>query len=78
MGTKIDICEKCGRFWTIGDWPWCPHGKPIPIHPFKPYFDEHISPEGAYLTSHYQRNKIMRQNDADYRPVGQGNPNCEI
>lgn len=20
-------CEKCGREYSIGDWPFCPHGK---------------------------------------------------
>lgn len=22
-------CEKCGQELTLGDWPWCPHGRSI-------------------------------------------------
>lgn len=24
--TPVEICEKCGEGYVIGDWPFCPHG----------------------------------------------------
>lgn len=26
---KLVPCEKCGMYYTIGDWPHCPHGKDV-------------------------------------------------
>jgi len=22
-------CESCGKDFQVGDWPWCPHGRPL-------------------------------------------------
>lgn len=27
-------CEQCGKEMEVGEWPWCPHGKPsLVLHP---------------------------------------------
>lgn len=65
-------CENCGAEVQIGDWPYCPHehvGSRWGDDPLEPYWDEHISKEGAYITSRGQRRAIMSKNHLDYLDV---------
>ncbi len=32
------VCEDCNETVTIGDWPYCPHGKAQPSKGFEPFF----------------------------------------
>lgn len=61
-------CVDCGGIRRPGDWPQCPH---VPGHfgddPIEPYFDEHITTEGAWITSRGQRRAIMNQNQLEFR-----------
>jgi hypothetical protein len=64
-------CDKCGAELTIGAWPWCPHqdAHGFGDAPLEPYFDEHISASGEYITSRGQRRAIMSKNHLDYHDV---------
>lgn len=72
-------CEKCGKRYRIGDWPFCRggHGRPSKdlLKPFIPYFDISI---GEYIHSHGQRMRLMRQKRLDYAGVAVGDPGCMI
>jgi hypothetical protein len=72
------ICPKCGAHIGIGDWPYCPHGKPYGMHTFRAYLDQNIAPEPVWITSHAQRKRLLRENSADYKPAGAGMPGCEV
>jgi hypothetical protein len=56
-------CDKCGDELEVGSWPWCPHGKVrfFGDDPIEPYWDEHLTKDGVYITSRAQRRKIMDQ-----------------
>jgi hypothetical protein len=71
-------CDDCGQRYTVGDWPYCPHGKPYGMMTFVPYFDEHICEEGAWVTSLAQRRRLMKENNFDYRGLKVGMPRCEV
>ena len=60
----MTTCPQCGVSYTIGDWPFCPHGYYHPQSPFIPYFDMGLD---AHVTSNYQRNKLMKSANADMR-----------
>lgn len=64
-------CDKCGAELQIGAWPWCPHGdaRGFGDAPLEPYFDEHISPSGEYITSRGQRRALMSKAHLDYNDV---------
>jgi hypothetical protein len=66
--TEVLACSDCGAPRRPGDWPQCPH---IPGNfgeePIEPYFDEHITTEGAWITTRGQRQAIMRANNLEYR-----------
>ena len=60
-------CEICGLKYSIGEWPWCPHGgHTFQVDAFEPYFDEHISADGKWISSSHQRRKIMDLKGLDY------------
>ena len=65
------ICERCGKELQVGQWPWCPHGdaRGFGDLPLEPYWDENISPEGAYITSRGQRRALMSKGHLDYLDV---------
>lgn len=76
-------CEKCGRKLIVGDWPFCPHPN---VHvegmgmlgKFSPYFDEHVSKEGAWVTSLADRRRLMKENRMDYKGKKVGDPGCMV
>ena len=38
-------CDSCGKDVAIGEWPWCPHGKPHgQLSDFRERWDECIAP----------------------------------
>jgi len=72
-------CDKCGKEFSIGDWPFCPHefvGGNFGEEPLCPYVDEHITtlqhedaqPCGVEITTRGQRRKMMSENNFEYRP----------
>ena len=72
-------CNDCGTKLEIGMWPFCPdHGYPVGHHPFVAYWDDHIVPGGAYVTSHYQRKKLLKSNNSDFKGRRIGMPGCEV
>lgn len=60
----IVVCQACGAEIHLGDWPFCPHGRTTPYHPFIPYFDTGL---GAQVNSLAERWRLMKQHHADYR-----------
>lgn len=68
-------CEKCGKDYGIGDWPYCPHGVPLEYHPFVPRFDIAL---GRYTATLADRWKGMREKKLDYAPRKVGDPRCEV
>lgn len=70
-GFDVNSCEACGNSIKVGDWPWCPH-EPAPHfgeEPLEPYWDEHISPQGAHLTTRSERRRIMAAGGLEYHDV---------
>lgn len=65
-------CEKCGELVSIGDHPFCPHGRGQSHRPFKSFSIEH---EGrTYEVSGIQSaSKMERESMARYRN-GEGAP----
>lgn len=64
-------CEKCGKELAVGQWPWCPHAdaRQFGEEPIQPYWDEHVCPEGAHITTRAERRRIMSQNNLEYLDV---------
>ena len=50
-------CDKCKKRVAVGDWPYCPHGKPSPSKGFEPY--ENVS-LGQVVTGVGDINKACR------------------
>ena|GEM_PF-5512090 len=59
-------CDKCGSEYGLGEWPWCPHGRPQGMMTFRPYIDEHIAEHPIEITSWAQRKRIMRQRGLEF------------
>jgi hypothetical protein len=70
-----DRCERCGAEILIGMFPFCrgnasDHGKWYGAEePLSPYWDEHISPEGAEIRTRGERRRLMDRNGLDYHDV---------
>lgn len=79
-GNWVLICTSCGKVRTPGDWPACPHSRQIDgmLGKFQPYFDEHISERGEWITSLAQRKRLMRINKLDYKGKKVGMPRCMV
>jgi len=80
---KLDIraktvCDKCGKEYQTGDWPFCPHGVYDQVSEFTAVYDEDICEEGAVITHPGQRRAIMKRNKLDYKGKQVGMPGCEI
>jgi hypothetical protein len=63
------VCNDCQTIRYAGDWMHCPHGsgKGFGEDPIEPYFDEHISESGEWITSRAQRRAIMAKGGWDYK-----------
>ena len=63
------VCDDCGQERRPGDWAWCPHGdgRNFGEKPLEPYFDEHITERGEWITTRGQRQKLMREGGWEYR-----------
>lgn len=59
-------CRKCKAEIRIGDYPFCPHGRPVTeeYRPFKPFYDEGL---GAQINSLAEWNREMKRKNADLR-----------
>jgi hypothetical protein len=78
-GVKMAHCDKCGKDYAIGEWPFCPHGVPHGMMTFVPYWDEHVSSgDPVWVTSLAQRRRLMKENHMDYRGKKVGMPGCEV
>lgn len=65
---EVLVCDDCKTVRYCGDWPICPHTPGIfGEDPIEPYFDEHITESGEWITTRGQRQKIMRQHGLEYR-----------
>lgn len=63
------VCDDCKVVRYCGDWPICPHGSGMNFgeEPLEPYFDEHISESGEYITTRGQRSAIMSREHLEFR-----------
>lgn len=60
-------CDSCNREITIGEWPYCPHGKAQPSKGFEPYWDENISDKPVWVSTPGDRKKYLKPHwDKDY------------
>lgn len=57
---KQEKCDKCSKMYCTGEWPFCPHGIPTSLAPFKEYWDEHVAPEPSH--------KFRRPAGIEYHP----------
>ncbi len=60
-------CRDCGEAHA-----WWDHGrvKDFGEDPIEPYFDEHLSADGEWITTRGQRRAIMDKKNFDYRKTG--------
>lgn len=44
---QMATCDRCGQVYSIGDWPYCPHGEARTFgnNPFHEYVDENLVPD---------------------------------
>lgn len=64
------ICESCGKTYTVGEWPWCPHGFGNNLEePLEPYVDDNLTadPGGVEITTRSQRRQLMKEKGFEYR-----------
>jgi hypothetical protein len=61
----LTTCDSCGKEYTFGDWPYCPHGKPskATTQPFVEYFDYGL---GKTITSQAHRWRVMKEQGVQY------------
>ncbi len=79
MSCQIYVCDECGKFVGIGDWPFCPHGTDIHgLHSFRAYIEHGLTERPVEITSLAQRRRLMKAANADYRTPGVGMPGCEF
>lgn len=57
-------CEQCGAALAVGDWPWCPHGRPHTGKGFEPRFDYGL---GQEVRGWGDIHKAMREHKLDFR-----------
>ena len=58
--SEMEVCDVCHESYGIGDFPWCPHGKPhYSVDAHEPRHEEMLSPSGETFTSARQRFKYM-------------------
>ena len=64
-------CDLCKQTYTVGEWPWCPHGsaKHFGEDPLEPYVDENLGHEPVEITSRAQRRRIMSQRKLEYANI---------
>lgn len=70
-------CDDCGKEFSIGEWPFCPHGYPSKgtTSPFIPYFDIGL---GQQINTQAERWSHMRKLKCDYRGSKMGTKGCEV
>lgn len=68
---QTDMCEKCGKIVTIGDFPFCPHenaqGLTLGEEPLEPYVDYNLGPEPVTITTRGQRRKLMAEQGLEFK-----------
>lgn len=52
-------CTECDKTLTIGDWPFCPHGKTLKRKPFQPYFDHQLGREITSLADRWRAHREL-------------------
>ncbi len=52
-----EVCNQCGEVLSVGEWPWCPHGRGTGHKGFEAFFDEGL---GQVLTGFGDMNKACR------------------
>ena len=38
----VEHCSECGASYSVGEWPYCPHGAVHEAKGFEPYFDDNL------------------------------------
>lgn len=85
MSETREQCERCGQVVEIGQWPFCPHGKPTvaATAAFAAYFDIGL---GQEIRSAGDRRAAMREGTTfkgrkhrlEFKGRKVGMPGCEI
>jgi len=75
---KFETCPVCQKEYEIGEWPFCPLGRPEGMMTFRPYWDEHLLDKPVLITSWGHRRRLMRETHNDYRGKQVGMPGCEV
>jgi hypothetical protein len=75
----VTTCEKCGTHYTIGDWPFCPHGRPsgtvVSDSIRGGQTIENLGPDPVRVYSETQRRQIMKERGlVDYVRHRPGSP----
>ena len=56
----MTTCDACGKELTIGEWPYCPHGRGTASKGFEPYWDNTIADQPQYITSGADYKKFFK------------------
>lgn len=55
------ICEVCHKELQVGDWPYCPHGRPNGmLGEYKAHWEDNLGPEPVWVTSLAQKQKLLK------------------
>ena len=77
--TQMETCDKCGKQYTVGQWPYCPHGTGLGmLGRFAPYIEHNITHEPIEITSLAQRNRLMKEHKLEHRSPKVGRKGCEL
>jgi hypothetical protein len=72
----VEKCEKCGAEVEIGEWPYCPHGKPT-LYVSHSYYDYTLR-ETVNSGPGGRRAQLMKERKLEFLSPKIGMPGCEI
>lgn len=58
-------CDACGKTLTVGEWPWCPHGRPLTglkqLGDEIDEWNENIGHEPVHFTSRSEKRRLLKE-----------------
>jgi hypothetical protein len=60
---NTETCEKCGKVYTVGAWPYCPHqgGVGLVTEKTYPFVTKHFNGQEIEVTSRAHEKALMQQ-----------------
>lgn len=68
-------CETCGKDYTIGEWPYCPHGTGLGGYDaFDPVTDDMIAADPITFGNRGERSRYMDRNGIVVKDLSERKP----